>query len=158
MRLPLVLGTLWFLACTFAAYRLFAPPPPGSITLQRGAVPLPARAAPAHLPSGQTLPTWTAPQPIEPEPYAPVPPVVQPTAPAYIPPPALQPAAPNLVTPLQPEAPIPPAGTPAPDLAGVCLTCGERADSWVEVDGRRQGYCPRHVSKVRVPLTPARPT
>lgn len=47
------------------------------------------------------------------------------------------------------------AERPAPHLVGgACLVCGEKADSWVEVDGRRIGYCRKHLARSAAPAGP----
>ena len=159
MRLPVLLGVLWLLACTAASYKTFARSnAPVTVIERRAATPSPAAASvPPHpdrvpaqqFPRQEITPAaepgllTATPQPL---PRRIESPQYRPPAPIQ----ALQPAVPYRVEPL----PTPP---PAPEQtgfepAGVCLVCGERADSWVEIDGRRQGYCPKHVSKVRVPL------
>lgn len=46
----------------------------------------------------------------------------------------------------EPEAPVRPEG--------FCLACGAPTDNWVEVDGRKQGYCRKHMGRVRIPVSP----
>lgn len=42
-------------------------------------------------------------------------------------------------------------GSAAPEPAARCLECGAPAASWVEVDGKRVGYCRKHYSKLDRP-------
>lgn len=56
-----------------------------------------------------------------------------------------------------------PAGAPQPEPEppvkpeGFCLVCGAPTDNWVEVDGRKQGYCPKHMSRVKIPIASTPP-
>jgi len=157
-------GVIYYVAGTAVAYQLSA-----------GAVPRAPRltpaAPPAHPAAAARRPSPTPAVPRRPEPAWEAPPPLEPDTPA--PPPAAfspRPATPFEVTPVVPPptprrlpapvpaAPPPPvAADPFGEPSGVCLVCGARADSWVEVDGRRQGYCLRHQSKVKVPVPPPAP-
>jgi hypothetical protein len=53
---------------------------------------------------------------------------------------------PAALTQAAPEPPLKPEG--------FCMVCGAPTDNWVEVDGRKQGYCPKHLSKVKIPVPP----
>lgn len=73
-------------------------------------------------------------------------------------------AAPRKTRSTQPAAVLPGApavaGAPEPPLKpeGFCLVCGAPTDNWVEIDGRKQGYCPKHMSKVKTPVERATTT
>jgi hypothetical protein len=60
--------------------------------------------------------------------------------------PALAPAAAS-----DPQSPGMPAGK------AVCQVCGRPVESWAEVDGRRIGYCRRHMARVTRSRRPRRP-
>jgi hypothetical protein len=157
-------GTIYVVVGTAVSYRLWCQAAPRPPRLVRGAVPVPATrptASPAPAAPAAT-PRFQAPPPELPAALRTPPP-----PPERTPPPVpLQPAVPFRVAPVRPvprPAPAPPPPVAAfpvseghvnafGDPVGTCLTCGDRAESYVEVDGRRQGYCAKHQSKLKVPV------
>jgi hypothetical protein len=170
----LLLG-VWSLGILAVSYRVnsASQPPPAPVRL----APLPLPAPPEARVSGEEstapilLPATAAPDGAYPGTGEPP---EQPTrAPGVKPPeesePASLPPAPQEVLPptdetagaapgpaakpvRKPAAEPPPSQEPRPEA--LCLTCGKAADSWVEVDGNRVGYCRKHYSDL-TPVAPA---
>lgn len=168
--LPIYMGLVWFGVWAGGVYALagrYTRKPRGEVRRQALPLPAPSRPEPRRevadpLPEE---PPMEYPAPAEEPPARYEEPQAQPE---YLPPPQPEPARrphrgdllPALTYPAaRPETP-PPAPPPVPevdDAMGRCLVCGTAIPSWVEVDGRRQGYCPRHQSRVKVaaPTYPA---
>ena len=58
--------------------------------------------------------------------------------------PAFPPAAPTPALPAGASGAVNGRPVFTPEMPGQCVVCGDIALSWVEVDGRRYGYCRRH--------------
>ena len=174
---PPALGAICFVIATLVSYRVSQPPPP-VLRYQPAAIPVPAVAPPA---SAATPTTQAAPvaapefQSVVQPPPLPVQTAVPPAnAPAPLP--QYQPAPTPAPTAALPDRyPMPPPGTsgktpkksrktaasaaptdtsvPGTDERPKCLLCNAPADSWVEVDGVKQGYCRKHYSHMDRPRT-----
>ena len=163
----IALGALWFALIFCLSYGLSSSTRsrPRIVQYQPSAVPLPSPPAPAEF----TYP------PTRPAPVASLERVAEkpvrhsadpaPTLPRNLPPATELLSEPESVPPVRAVAPVPKAAVPepGPQLSPEgCLVCGARPDSWIEVDGVRQGYCRRHysppVQAVRPPVAQPVPT